>query len=58
MNHKVEEELIQNEHYNHMNYPNLRIVLEEIFLFLLNKQRKDKPQETRSAIEIALIRRG
>jgi hypothetical protein len=41
-----------------MNYPNLRIVLEEIFLFLLNKQRKDKPQETRSAIEIALIRRG
>jgi hypothetical protein len=25
----VEEELIQNEHYNHKNYPNLHIVLYE-----------------------------
>ncbi len=57
----VEEELIQNEHYNHMNYPNLPIVLNKNFNFnftIKKRKKTTQPQETRSAIEMALIRRG
>ena len=57
MHHKVEEESIQIEHYNHKNDPNLHIVLQGNYPSMI-KSRTNKPQATRSAMEIALIRRG